>query len=145
MSEPNMTDADIELFRTRVLPVTDVPDDAIHLFCSKADVNHYNLKLAQIRTEEFVSAAVHTGKSANMSERSRESTLRHAQNMKTSETQFIKQPEYSNAEIRDILLLTENNFQLLLLRLLASIRAKEQPTAKRQYILKEALSELRCT
>jgi len=33
MSEANITDADIELFRTRVLPVTDVPDDANHLFC----------------------------------------------------------------------------------------------------------------
>jgi len=68
MSEANMTDADIELFMTRVLPVTDVPDDAIHLFCSTADVNHYNsLKLAQIRTEEFVSTAVDTVKSANKS------------------------------------------------------------------------------
>jgi len=68
MSEANMTNADIELFRTRVLPVTDVPDDAIHLFYSNADVNHYNsLKLAQIRTEEFVSTAVDTVKSANMS------------------------------------------------------------------------------
>jgi len=87
MSEANMTDADIELFKTRVLPVTDVPDDAIHLFCYSADVNHYNsLKLAQIRAEEFVSTAVDTVKSANMSEISRESTLRHAQNMKTSET-----------------------------------------------------------
>jgi len=67
MSEANMTDADI---RTRVLPVTDVPEDAIHLFCSNADVNHYNsVKLAQIRTEEFVSTAVDTVKSANMSER----------------------------------------------------------------------------
>jgi len=75
MSEANMTDVDIELFRTRVLPVTAVPDDAIHLFCSNADVSHYNsLKLAQIRTEEFVSTAVDTVKSANMSERSREST-----------------------------------------------------------------------
>jgi len=87
MSEANMTDADIELFRTKVLPVTDVPDDAIHLFCSNADVNLYNsLKLAQIRTEEFLSTAVDTVKSANMSERSRESTLRHAQNVKTYET-----------------------------------------------------------
>jgi len=52
LSEANMTDADIELFRTKVLPVTDVSDDAIHLFCSNTDVNHYNsLKLAQIRTE----------------------------------------------------------------------------------------------
>jgi len=86
MSEANMTDADIELFRTRV---TDVPDDAINLFCSNADVNHYNsLKLAQIRTEEFVSTAVDIVKSANMSERSRES-IRHAQNMKTSETQGL--------------------------------------------------------
>jgi len=90
MSEAIMTDADIELFRTRVLPLIDVPDDAIHLFCSSADVNHYNtLKLAQIRTEEFVSTAVDTVKSANMSERSRESTLRHAQYMKTSETQGL--------------------------------------------------------
>jgi len=39
LNEANMTDADIELFRTRVLPVTGVPDDAIHLFCSNADVN----------------------------------------------------------------------------------------------------------
>jgi len=76
MSEANMTDADIEIFRTRVLPVTDVPDDAIHLLCSNADVNHYNsLKLAQIRTEEFVSTSVDTVKSDYMSERSRESTL----------------------------------------------------------------------
>jgi len=59
--------------------------------------------------------------------------------------QFIKQPEYSNAKIRDILLLIENNFQLFLLRLLPSIRVKEQPTAKSQCILKEPLSELRCT
>jgi len=89
MSEANMTEADIELFRTRVLPVTDVPDDAIHLFCSNADVNHHNsLKLAQIRTEEFVSTAVDMVKSANMSIRSRESTLRHAKN-KTSETQGL--------------------------------------------------------
>jgi len=73
MSKANMTDADIEFFRTRVLPVTDVADDAIHLFCSNADVNHYNsLKLAQIRTQEFVSTAVDTVKSANMSEISRE-------------------------------------------------------------------------
>jgi len=90
MSEANMTDADIELFRTRVLPVTNVPDDAIQLFCSNADVNHYkSLKLAQIRTEEFVSTAVDTVKSANISERSRESTLRHAQTMKTSKTQGL--------------------------------------------------------
>jgi len=54
------------------------------------DVNHYNsLKLAQIRTEEFVSTAVDTVKSANMSIRSRKSTLRHAQNMMTSETQGL--------------------------------------------------------
>jgi len=46
-----MTNADIELSRTRVLPITDVPDDAIHLFCFNANVNHYNsLKLAQIGT-----------------------------------------------------------------------------------------------
>jgi len=52
MSEANMTDADIELFRTGVLPVADVPDDAIHLFCFNADVNHYNsLKLAQITAQ----------------------------------------------------------------------------------------------
>jgi len=76
MQTPTMTDADIEIFRTRVLPVTDVPDDAIHLLCSNADVNHYNsLKLAQIRTEEFVSTSVDTVKSDYMSERSRESTL----------------------------------------------------------------------
>jgi len=51
-------------------------------------------------------------------------------------TPIIKQSEYSNAEIRDILLLIENNFQLFLLRLLPSIRDKEQPTAKSQCILK---------
>jgi len=60
------------------------------LFCSSADVNRYkSLKLAQARTEEFVSTAVDKVKVANMSERSRESTLRHAQNMKTSETQGL--------------------------------------------------------
>jgi len=60
-----MTDADVELFRARVLPVTDVADDAIHLFCSNAEVNHYNyLKLAQIMTEKFVYTAVDTVKSA---------------------------------------------------------------------------------
>jgi len=32
MSESNMTDADIELFRTRVLPVTDVPTQFLILF-----------------------------------------------------------------------------------------------------------------
>jgi len=42
-----------------------------------------------MRTDEFVSTAADTVKSANMSERSRESTLRHAQNMKTSETQGL--------------------------------------------------------
>ncbi|XP_044574054.1 trichohyalin-like [Drosophila ananassae] len=56
------------------------------------------------------------------------------------ELQLIRLPP---VEDQSMLLLTENNSQLFLLRLLPSIKAKEQHIAKSQCILKEALNELR--
>ncbi|XP_044574056.1 trichohyalin-like [Drosophila ananassae] len=52
-------------------------------------------------------------------------------------------PLMDGVEDQSMLLLTENNSQLFLLRLLPSIKAKEQHIAKSRCILKEALNELR--
>ncbi|XP_070132603.1 trichohyalin-like [Drosophila bipectinata] len=59
-------------------------------------------------------------------------------------TWFRSQPlEFFNVEDPNMLLLTESNSQLFLLRLLPSTKAKEQHIAKSPCILKEASSELR--
>lgn len=91
LASGQMTIQDISLLQQRVVLPTDVPNDAIHLFCSNDEVNVYNtLKLNSIQTEEVVSEAFDVVKSTGLTHQNKNRILDSVKIFKVSETQGLQ-------------------------------------------------------
>ncbi|XP_044742323.1 uncharacterized protein LOC123304800, partial [Chrysoperla carnea] len=81
-----LTDLDIDLFTKRICNAQDVPQDAIHLFATNAEVNSYNdFKLDQINTETCIVTATDRIK-GSLSEQAKANLLNAVKDLKTSQT-----------------------------------------------------------
>jgi len=90
MASGLMTADDIQLIRSRICQPSDVPDDAIHLFTSNNEVDHFNTtKLNLIPTEQFYSTAEDFIKAVHLSAAQRNNILVGIRSFKTSETQGL--------------------------------------------------------
>ncbi|XP_061388948.1 uncharacterized protein LOC133324078, partial [Musca vetustissima] len=91
MSNGEMTNEDIDIFKSRIVQsINEVPPDAIHLFMSNDEAEHYNtLKLNQLPTEAFTSKAYDIVKSNTLQPEQRANILNNIKKLKTSETQGL--------------------------------------------------------
>ncbi|XP_044313295.1 ATP-dependent DNA helicase PIF1-like [Drosophila rhopaloa] len=90
MASGQMSSEDIVLLRGRTSVESQIPNDAIHLFSSNQDTDRYNReKLNSIPTDQFISEAIDSVKSAHISSEQGNRCLEQARALKTSETQGL--------------------------------------------------------
>lgn len=86
LGEGCLTQNDITMFQSRVREISEVPSDAIHLFVTNEEVEHYNnIKINSVKSIGYASIAIDTV-SGNISLKQKENILKNLKDIKSSET-----------------------------------------------------------